>query len=72
MVVPYRIDAGFDPGDPEVLFPVTYFAGRLAVRSYDVASDGRFLMLKYGSASGEAAASPQISVILDWFERIRD
>ena len=52
----------FEP--PQMLFEGNYFQGYRP--SYDVSSDGRFLMIK--SAAEESA---QINVILNWFEELK-
>jgi hypothetical protein len=40
-------------------------------RRYDISPlDGRFLMMKYISEPGEGASS--ISMVLNWFEELRD
>jgi len=51
---------------PEVLFEETYV--RRTRPSYDVASDGRFLMIQ--SANPEEGDT-QIIVVLNWFEELK-
>ena len=51
--------------------PVTLFEGQYdrywAARAYDIAPDGRFLMVK----TPEDLASRQVSVVLNWFEELK-
>ena len=40
--------------------------------SYDVAPDGRFLMIKQGELGGEEHATPpHIIVVQNWFEELK-
>ena len=58
-----RSDFNFKP--PTLLFESNYLRGGQPP-SYDIASDGRFVMIK--SASGQTAGTP-ITVILNWTRR---
>jgi serine/threonine-protein kinase len=41
-------------------------------RTYDIAPDGqRFLMIKEGDGSNQAAAPPQVIVVQHWFEELK-
>ena len=51
---------------PQVLFEGNYVRGTRP--SYDVGSDGRFLMIK---VAGEVVGQDQINVILNWFEELK-
>ncbi|SVB18307.1 uncharacterized protein METZ01_LOCUS171161, partial [marine metagenome] len=56
----------------EVLFEGSYLPSVGVVRPYDLTRDGeRFLMSKSGGA-GEAGGSPQITVVLNWFEELME
>lgn len=57
----------FSAGRPTVLFSTPYYVVQ-AGRSYDVAGDGRFLMIKNTTPQ---AAAPQLVVILNWFEELK-
>ena len=72
MSVPVNTDAGFQAGNPEILFQGTYGGG--AQRRYDVTPGGRrFLMFKEGiGQTTEDAAPPQITVVLNWFEQLKE
>jgi hypothetical protein len=61
----------FSAATPQRVVPPGYFDGRglTAPRTYDVAPDGRFLMIKADSAgegAAEPAADPRMIVVLNW------
>ncbi len=71
MAVPIRMDPSFTPGTPEVLFEGDYIAGQ--GRSYDVARDGqRFLMIKAGDPSDESSSAPELIIVENWFEELKE
>ena len=39
-------------------------------RSYDVARDGRFLMIKAGNEDGATGTPPRLTVVFNWFEEL--
>jgi len=57
--------------------PVQLFTGRFfvnsspTVRSYDVARDGRFLMIQLPGGSTDAKESSSIVVVQNWFEELK-
>ena len=63
MAVAVTTEPTFTIGTPEVLFEEPYF--RSGCRHYDLAPDGRLLMIKQNSATVD------IHVVLDWFEELR-
>ena len=68
MAAPVQTDESFAHGTPQPLFEIgNYDFGPGAPRDYDVADDGRFLMLK---AEGQAPPR-QITVVLNWFEELK-
>ena len=67
MAVPVQTDGGFTRGTAEVLFDEEYFVRGIG-RNYDVAPDGRFLMIK----NDAAPAVPQINVVLNWFQELTE
>ena len=71
MVVPVETAPTFRAGDPEVLFDRQYFF-YLISRTYDVHPNGqRFLMVKAGDPSDDAAASAaEIVVVENWFQEL--
>ena len=72
LVVAVTTEPVFSAGNPEVLFATPYRAeGPGRGRPWDVAVDGRFLMIK-GSGSGqEAGGLSQINVVLNWHEELK-
>ena len=65
MAVPVETEPMFRAGDPEMLFEQQYFYFR-ASRTYDVAPDGRFLMIKAGATTDDGSApTAQITVVLN-------
>ncbi len=70
MAVPVDLSTSreaFSAGRPTLLFSDPYYVVQ-AGRSYDVARDGRFLMIKNTTPQ---AAAPQLVVILNWLEELK-
>jgi hypothetical protein len=40
-------------------------------RAYDIAPDGRFLILRSSQAEAGIAAAPEIVVVQNWFEELK-
>ena len=71
MAVTVETEPTFNPGNPEVLFTGQYrrsAPGR--GQEWDVAPDGRFLMIRLAGTTGQAAA-PHIVVVENWFEELQ-
>ena len=68
MAVPFTTTSGFSAGTPVPLFPDKYNREHRDNRNYDVARDGRFLMLRVQAPPGP----PQLHVVLNWFRELRD
>lgn len=69
MVVPIEPGPAFRAGTPRELFTYNAFPGQNG--AYDVSADGkRFLMISLGEAE-QAAATPEVHFVLEWFEEIR-
>ena len=70
MAVPVQTDPSFaSHRAPEALFQADYFFGSPG-RNYDIAPDGRFLMLS--SQTTEDAPPLQINVVINWFEELKE
>jgi len=54
-------------GDPTALFPADYIWSEIFGRPFDVAPDGRFLMMKRVSGS----RPEEITIVLNWFEELK-
>ena len=71
MAVPVDTEPTFTAGDPAVLFEQQYYYVR-SDRTYDVAPDGRFLMVKEGATTDDASApTAQIILVENWFEELK-
>jgi serine/threonine-protein kinase len=68
MAVPFTSSPGFSAEAPIPLFVDKYDREHRDDRNYDVARDGRFLMLRFEAPSGP----PQLHVVLNWFRELRD
>jgi serine/threonine-protein kinase len=62
--VAVRTRPGFDAGTPKKLFKGGYYSDEIG-RTYDVGSDGRFLMLK------DLDDPPSMVMVLNWFEELK-
>ena len=60
----------FRAGNAESLFEQQY-ATYLERRNYDIAPDGRFLMIREGAAT-DAGTAEQLVVVLNWFEELKE
>ena len=70
MAVSIDREPTFTPGRPVVLFEGEYQLAGAISRDYDLPPDGqRFLMIK---AADENAAAPQIHIVLNWFEELKE
>ena len=70
MAVPVQTDPTFTAGNGEVVFEGSYLGtagGGSSGRTYDVALDGRFLMIKPGD---ETSTSDQIIVVQNWLDEL--
>ena len=63
MAVAVSTEPTFTVGTPEVLFDQPYYPG--GGRNYDLAPDGRLLMIK------PHPAIPDIHIVLDWFQELQ-
>ena len=71
MAVPVETDATFTAGTPEVQFAGDYLLGGNN-RRHDIAPDGqRFLMIKEGATLDGESPPPQINIVTNWFEELR-
>ena len=68
MVVTLDTEPTFIPGNPEVLFQAPYLSGSpVRNRPWDVANDGRFLMIKLAESQTNFG---QINVVLNWHQEL--
>lgn len=68
MAVAVRIGSGLTPSQPRLLFEERFNqAPAYGPKNYDVAPDGRFIMVK-----PKVDVSPtEIHVVLNWFEEVK-
>ena len=67
MVVAIKTEPEFEPGKPRLLFRGSYELTPYNIPNYDVAPDGRFLMIR----KSENSSSSQINVVLNWSEELK-
>ena len=73
MVVAVETDPTFSPGNPELLFAAPYLGTALGRnRPWDLADDGRFLMIKESATGQEPQLAPQIVVVENWFRELTE
>jgi Tol biopolymer transport system component len=70
MAVEIQTEPEFESGEPVELWKRPYFSQDNLFTRYDVASDGRFLML--GIPNLDEAKTMTINVVLDWFEELKE
>jgi serine/threonine-protein kinase len=58
-------------GQPQMLFEVTMAAIQGGSWPYDVAPDGRFVIIRSGQAEIAGGAGPEIVVVQNWFEELK-
>ena len=72
LAVPVSTGATFTAGVPEVLIDGPYLPSVGGARPYDLTQDGeRFLMAKI-DAVGDSGGAPKITVVLNWFEELKE
>ncbi|MEJ2580451.1 MAG: protein kinase, partial [Acidobacteriota bacterium] len=65
IVVPVRDGGSFSAGAPELLFEGRYHIGTHGSSGFDLADDGRFLMIEPNSREADT-----LHVVLDWLEEL--
>ncbi len=70
MTVSITTDPAFTAGKPRPLFEEDRYQPSLGVRSYDVAADGRFLMLEMAEQPSQRVT--ELRVVLNWFEELKE
>ena len=69
MATSIQTSPSFSRSTPEILFEGDYLTS-INARQYDVAPDGRFVMMKAGDQTSGDVRRPRITVVLDWFEEL--
>ena len=70
MAVPIQTTPTFSAGNPTKLFDGQWFRGQNA-RTYDVAKDGRFLMIKDATTNEQGSAAASMTVVVKWVEELK-
>jgi eukaryotic-like serine/threonine-protein kinase len=70
MVVAVQAGAMFVAGRPQILFELAVPPG-VAGRAYDIAPDGRFLMIRRGDAAADDGAASNLIVVQHWTEELK-
>jgi len=65
-----RVQSDATFGRPQLLFELA-MARTPGAQPYDVAADGRFLIIKRGQAEAGADAEPQIVIVQNWTEELK-
>ena len=68
--VSVNTESGFVVGKAETLFTGSYVLGGVTDRSYDLAPDGRFLMLKDASMDSDDASRTRLVLVHNWTEEL--
>jgi eukaryotic-like serine/threonine-protein kinase len=71
LAVPVQSGTTLVAGRPQVLFEFAMVAPDAGTRRYDIAPDGRFLMIRSGQAEAGGDTAPQIVVVQNWFEELK-
>ena len=73
MAVAVETEPTFNPGNPEILFPTPYRAAAFfRNRPWDVAPDGRFLMIKESAPGQATGMAPHVVVVENWFQALAE
>jgi serine/threonine-protein kinase len=70
-VVPVQSGTTLVAGRPQVLFDFAMPPPGTGFRPYDIAPDGRFLIIRSGQAEAGVVAEPQIVVVQNWSEELK-
>jgi hypothetical protein len=57
-------------GPPQVLFEFDMFVAQ-GGRPYDIAPDGRFIIIRSGQAEAGGGTAPNMIVVQNWFEELK-
>ncbi len=58
-------------GRPQVLFEFAMLAQGGGNRPYDIAPDGRFLIIRSGQADAGGGTASNMILVLNWFEELK-
>lgn len=69
--VPVQASGALSVGQPRKLFENRYYQKGATHTSYDVARDGRFLMVQEDPGTAAGASLVNLQVVLHWFEELK-
>jgi hypothetical protein len=69
--VPVRAGTTFDPGRPQVLFELAMLPVQRAARPYDIAPDGRFVVIRSDQANVVGGTASNLILVRNWFEELK-
>jgi dipeptidyl aminopeptidase/acylaminoacyl peptidase len=71
LAVPAQSGTTLVAGRPQVLFVGAMFPTQSEARPYDIAPDGRFLIIRSGQAEGDGGAAANLIVVQNWTEELK-
>ena len=69
--MPIQLGTALVAGRPQVLFELPMLASGFGIRAYDIAPDGRFMVIRRAEAEAGAGTAPQLVVVQHWFEELK-
>lgn len=71
LAVPVQSGPTLVAGRPQVLFEIPMLFVAQGGRPYDIAPDGRFLIIRSGQAEAGAGPAANLILVLNWFEELK-
>lgn len=71
LAVPVQSGTTLVAGRPQVLFEFAMLAPAGETRPYDIAPDGRFLVIRSGQAEAGGGTASNMILVLNWFEELK-
>ena len=71
LAVPVQSGTTLVAGRPQVLFEFAMFPTAAGQRPYDIAPDGRFLIIRSGQTEADGSTAPNMIVVLNWYEELK-
>ena len=71
IAVPVQSGTTLVAGRPQVLFELPMLVATAGNRPYDIAPDGRFLIIRSDQAEAGVAPAPNLVVVQNWFEELK-
>ena len=71
LAVPVQSGTTLVAGRPQVLFEFAMLATGGGARPYDIAPDGRFLIIRSGQAEAGGGTASNLILVQNWFEELK-